>query len=92
MFKDVDSLTVDPHKGLVVPLQLSLFIVNKKEVLLPANNANADYLFHKERASYCGNLDIGDKSLQCGRVIDILKFWTYLKGNGLSGVAKQVES
>lgn len=90
MFKDVDSITIDPHKGLMVPLQLSLFLVNKKEILLSANNANADYLFHKERASYSGNLDIGKKSLQCGRVIDVLKFWTYLKGNGLTGVAKHV--
>jgi glutamate/tyrosine decarboxylase-like PLP-dependent enzyme len=23
MFEDVDSITIDPHKGLVVPLQLS---------------------------------------------------------------------
>jgi hypothetical protein len=37
-------------------------------------------------------LDVGDKSFQCGRVIDILKFWTYLKGNGLAGIADQVES
>jgi glutamate/tyrosine decarboxylase-like PLP-dependent enzyme len=30
MFEDVDSITIDPHKGLVVPLQLSLFLVNKR--------------------------------------------------------------
>ena len=90
MFEDVDSITIDPHKGLVVPLQLSLFLVNKREILFQANSAHADYLFHKERASYSGDLDIGDKSFQCGRVIDILKFWTYLKGNGLKGIAQQV--
>lgn len=56
-----------------------------------SNSANADYLFHKERASYSGSLDVGDKHLQCGRVIDILKLWTYLKGNGWEGVARQVE-
>jgi glutamate/tyrosine decarboxylase-like PLP-dependent enzyme len=88
----VDSITIDPHKGLVVPLQASLFLVQKKDILLPANSAHADYLFHKERASYSGDLDVGDKSFQCGRVIDILKFWTYLKGNGLAGIADQVES
>ena len=56
-----------------------------------SNSANADYLFHKERASYSNELDVGDKHLQCGRVIDILKLWTYLKGNGWEAVAKQVE-
>jgi glutamate/tyrosine decarboxylase-like PLP-dependent enzyme len=30
MLKNVNSVTIDPHKGLVVPLQLSLFLVNKK--------------------------------------------------------------
>ena len=82
LFVDVNSITIDPHKGLVVPLQASVFLT-KKQQLLSVNSANADYLFHKERASYNGGLDTGDKSLQCGRVIDILKFWTYLKGNGL---------
>jgi hypothetical protein len=56
------------------------------------NSANADYLFHKERASYDGSLDVGDKTLQCGRVIDIVKFWTYLKGNGWKVIAEQVEA
>ena len=56
------------------------------------NSANADYLFHKERASYDGCLDVGDKTLQCGRVIDILKLWTYLKGNGWDNIGKQVEN
>ena len=27
----------------------------------------------------------------CGRVIDIVKLWTYLKGNGWENIAKQVE-
>ena len=56
-----------------------------------SNSANADYLFHKERASYSSSLDVGDKHLQCGRVIDILKLWTYFKGNGWKNIAKQVE-
>lgn len=56
-----------------------------------ANSTKADYLFHKERNSYQNNLDTGDKSLQCGRVIDILKLWTYFKGNGWNGIAEHVE-
>ena len=58
---------------------------------MSCNSAQADYLFHKERASYDGGLDVGDKTLQCGRVIDIFKLWTYLKGNGWKNIAKQVE-
>lgn len=29
-FETVDSITIDPHKGLVVPLQTSLFLVQKR--------------------------------------------------------------
>ena len=90
-FKDVDSVTFDPHKALVVPLQATLFMCKHPELMAICNSANADYLFHKERASYDGSLDVGDKTLQCGRVIDIVKLWTYLKGNGWNNIAKQVE-
>jgi hypothetical protein len=55
-----------------------------------SNSANADYLFHKERASYDGSLDVGDKHLMCGRAIDVLKLWTYLKGNGWNEIERQV--
>jgi len=91
-WKDVDSITFDPHKALVVPLQTSIFLTQEKYIMPKCNSANADYLFHKERASYDGSLDVGDKTLQCGRVIDIVKFWTYLKGNGWKVIAKQVEA
>ena len=56
------------------------------------NSVNADYLFHKERAFYDNKLDTGNRSLLCGRVIDILKVWTYFKGNGLKGVGEQIDA
>lgn len=89
-FENVDSITFDPHKGLVVPLQATFFLCRHPGMMASSNSAKADYLFHKERASYSGSLDVGDKHLQCGRVIDILKLWTYLKGNGWNTIAKQV--
>ena len=88
--KNVDSITFDPHKALVVPLQATFFMCKHANLMIETNSANADYLFHKERASYDGSLDVGDKTLQCGRVIDILKVWTYFKGNGWKNIAKQV--
>lgn len=35
-------------------------------------------------------MDTGNKSLQCGRVLDILKLWIYFKGNGWKGISEQV--
>ena len=88
---NVDSLSWDPHKALNVPQQATFFLCKKVGLMEHANSTQADYLFHKERNSYNTHLDTGDKSLQCGRVIDILKVWTYFKANGWSSIAKQVE-
>lgn len=89
-FENVDSITFDPHKALVVPLQATFFLCKHPGMMAQSNSLKADYLFHKERASYDSQLDVGDKHLQCGRVIDILKLWTYLKGNGWTNIAHQV--
>ena len=90
-FENVDSITFDPHKALVAPQQAAFFLCRHKSMAQKVNSLKADYLFHKERASYSGDLDVGDKQLMCGRVIDIFKLWTYFKLNGWTGVAGHVE-
>jgi glutamate/tyrosine decarboxylase-like PLP-dependent enzyme len=87
---DVDSITWDPHKALVVPLQATFFLCKHVGLMEHSNSIKADYLFPKERTSYNISLDSGDKSLQCGRVIDILKVWTYFKGNGWKEIARHI--
>jgi len=37
------------------------------------------------------SLDQGDKGVQCGKKIDILKFWFYLKGNGWDKISTDVD-
>lgn len=46
-YKDVDSVTWDPHKALVVPLQATFFICKHVGMMKSCNEAKADYLFHK---------------------------------------------
>jgi glutamate/tyrosine decarboxylase-like PLP-dependent enzyme len=89
--KDVDSVVWDPHKGLLVPLQACVFLSKHPGLMEACNSTAADYLFHKERKSYDNVLDTGNKSLQCGRILDILKLWMYLKGNGWKGISEQVQ-
>jgi glutamate/tyrosine decarboxylase-like PLP-dependent enzyme len=89
--KDADSVVWDPHKGLLVPLQACLFLCKHPGVMEACNSTAADYLFHKERKSYDNYLDTGNKSLQCGRILDILKLWVYLKGNGWKNISEQVQ-
>ena len=82
----LDSITWDPHKALQVPLQCSLFITKHDSVMAASNSMNAPYLFHKDRTNYSPTLDTGDKTLQCGRHIDIFKLWVYLKSRGINQI------
>ena len=65
-----DSCTVNPHKLLGVPLQCSLLLVRHPAILVTATSIQADYLFHHHPD---GELDLGTRTLQCGRHNDALK-------------------
>lgn len=74
-----------------MPMNTALFLCKHKGLMISCNSTQGDYVFHKERKSYGSELDeAGLKSLHCSRGIDIVKLWTYLKGNGWENVAKQV--
>ena len=89
----VDSFAWDAHKLWTVPLQCSIFLVNPKHkgVMLESNSMNARYLFQQDKQNYDPTLDTGDKSIQCGRHIDVLKLWLWWKGKGTEGVKKDSE-
>ena len=84
----LDSITWDPHKALQIPLQCSLFLTKHDGVMAASNSMNAPYLFHKDRTNYSPTLDTGDKTLQCGRHIDIFKLWVYFKSRGMNQIIK----
>ena len=89
MFKGIeraDSIAINPHKGMGVPLQCAALITNKKKNALRASNTSgADYLFHETEYS---RYDIGDSTLSCGRKPDGFKLWLSMKKHGLSGFNK----
>ena len=48
--------------------------------LMPAcNSTRATYLFQQDKMNYDISYDTGDKSIQCGRLNDALKFWLMWK-------------
>lgn len=95
-----DSITVNPHKMMNVPLTCSLLLTNDISVFHRANTLPADYLFHAdgedEHGSEGGGIkdevwDLADLTLQCGRRGDALKLalaWTYY---GAAGFERQVD-
>ncbi|KAJ1976691.1 Glutamate decarboxylase 2 [Dimargaris xerosporica] len=74
-----DSLTLNPHKMLGVPLQCSYLLVKDKAVLAKSNATAAQYLFHGD------GLDLGIGTLGCGRRPDAVKMFLAWKYYGTHG-------
>ena len=74
-----DSVTWNPHKSLGVPQQCSAFLTKHEGLLLRCNSTKASYLFQQDKVNYDVSYDTGDKSIQCGRLNDVLKLWLIWK-------------
>ncbi|XP_061177418.1 cysteine sulfinic acid decarboxylase-like [Saccostrea echinata] len=86
-----DSVAWNIHKMSTGLIQCSLFLVKKKGQLEECNRFNAEYLFQPDK-HYDVSYDIGDKTIQCGRKVDIFKLWLMWRSRGDTGMAKQVEN
>lgn len=89
-----DSITVNPHKMLNVPVTCSFLLTNDLAVFHAANTLPAGYLFHgaDDNDDNDGEVwDLADLTLQCGRRADSLKMalaWIYY---GAAGFEAQVD-
>ncbi|KUI72222.1 Glutamate decarboxylase 1 [Cytospora mali] len=87
-----DSVTVNPHKMMNVPVSCSFLIGPDTRVFHRANKTSADYLFHGAEGDNGGEVyDLADLTLQCGRKGDSLKLalsWIYY---GPQGFERQVD-
>ena len=84
-----DSSSWNPHKALGVPQQCAMFITKHENLLSQAHSTRAAYLFQPDKLY--AEMDTGDKSIQCGRKMDILKIWMTFKIQGESGIADRVD-
>ena len=76
-----DSIVVNPHKGLLVPVDLSAFYTRRPEVLRQALSLVPDYL-----ATPSGEENLTDYSVQLGRRFRALKLWFVMRSYGRVGV------
>uniref|UniRef100_A0A8C4X5U1 Glutamate decarboxylase 1-like n=1 Tax=Erpetoichthys calabaricus TaxID=27687 RepID=A0A8C4X5U1_ERPCA len=83
------SVTWNPHKMLSVPLQCSAILVREKGLLQACNQMCAGYLFQPDK-HYEVSYDTGDKTIQCGRHVDIFKFWLMWKAKGTVGFEEKI--
>lgn len=76
-----DSVVVNPHKSLLVPVDLSAFYTRRPEVLRQALSLVPDYL-----ATPTGEENLTDYSVQLGRRFRALKLWFVMRSYGRTGV------
>ncbi|KAF7654318.1 hypothetical protein LDENG_00071450 [Lucifuga dentata] len=84
-----NSVTWNPHKIMAVPLQCSAILVKKPGLLQECNQLGAEYLFQTDK-HYDMSYDTGDKSIQCGRHVDVFKLWLMWKAKGSEGFASHI--
>ncbi|XDG05374.1 hypothetical protein ABKA04_004989 [Annulohypoxylon sp. FPYF3050] len=80
-----DSITVNPHKMLNVPIPCSFLLTNDVAVFQRANTLRAGYLFHDKHEEEQEVWDLADLGLQCGRRGDALNLalaWVYYGDRG----------
>lgn len=81
-----DSLVVNPHKWLFVPIDLSVLYVRRPEIVKCAFALTADYLTTPEG----GVRNYMDYGLQLGRRFRALKLWFLLRSYGVRGVRQKL--
>ncbi|KAG2459237.1 DCE1 decarboxylase, partial [Polypterus senegalus] len=84
-----NSVTWNPHKMMGVLLQCSAILVREKGILQGCNQMCAGYLFQQDK-QYDVSYDTGDKAIQCGRHVDIFKFWLMWKAKGTVGFEQHI--
>ncbi|OAX84247.1 hypothetical protein ACJ72_01387 [Emergomyces africanus] len=103
----VDSITINPHKILGVPVTCSFLLGADMTKFHRANTLPAGYLFHNDysAATMNGNSnhcdldsdlpevwDLGDLTLQCGRRADPLKLFLSWTYYGTEGYERQIDA
>ena len=84
-----DSLVVNPHKWLFVPVDCSALWVRRPEVLRRAFSLVPDYLVTPEAERVVNYMDYG---VQLGRRFRALKLWMVIRAFGADGLAERIRA
>eukprot|EP00127_Corallochytrium_limacisporum_P002558 Clim_evm115s128 gene=Clim_evmTU115s128 len=87
----MDSLSWSAHKTLSISQQCSVMVTKHRGIMSEQNSTNATYLFQKDKDDYPVHLDSGDKSLQCGRKVDVFRLWLQWMARGDNGMAAHID-
>jgi aromatic-L-amino-acid/L-tryptophan decarboxylase len=84
-----DSIVINPHKWLFTPLDASLLLTRRMDVLRSAFSLVPEYLRTLDRATPVH--DYNEYTPQLGRRFRALKLWIQLRWFGLEGLRRRIE-
>ncbi len=84
---EADSVVMNPHKWLFVPMDCSALWVKHPEVLKRAFSLIPEYLVTREQDAVVNYMDYG---VQLGRRFRALKLWMVMRAYGADGLAARV--
>lgn len=94
--ESADSIAVNPHKMMGVPVTCSFLLAGDLRKLHASNTLPASYLFHNDENNNTGTVgevyDLADLTLQCGRRADSLKLYLSWIYHGTEGYASQIDT
>jgi aromatic-L-amino-acid decarboxylase len=86
--ESADSIVVNPHKWLFVPLDFSALYTRHPEILRSVFSLVPDYL--RGDAAKSGEVDYMDYGIQLGRRFRALKAWMVLRSFGRTGIVSRL--
>lgn len=84
---EADSVVMNPHKWLFVPMDCSVLWVKHPDALKRAFSLVPEYLVTREQDAVTNYMDFG---LQLGRRFRALKLWMVMRAYGADGLAARV--
>jgi aromatic-L-amino-acid/L-tryptophan decarboxylase len=87
-WEDADSIVVNPHKWLFTPLDASLLLTRRMDVLRAAFSLVPEYLRTLDRVRPVR--DYNEYQPQLGRRMRALKLWMQLRWFGLEGIRRRI--
>lgn len=86
-WENADSIVINPHKWMFTPMDCSIFLTKKKNVLKNAFSLIPEYLRTEQDDEVDNLMDYG---LQLGRRFRALKLWFVISNLGISGIEKKI--
>jgi hypothetical protein len=84
-----DSVTLDPHKWLLMPFEVGCLMVRSADRLEQAFSIHPEYL--AERAAGRGEVDFADRGLQLTRASRAIKVWLGLQAFGVAAYREAID-